>query len=150
MKAAGPNDEGSHLDVDREVAPAVEHETVYRQHEDREQTVIDRERHQDHYHTTVQPLKDREVEPEVHDQKVAPIEDRTIDKDTNVAGVQASVDADRSGFRNTSTEGQTWESKTKEDTLVHENVHHHYHETVQPVIEKGMHLLLSASREDFG
>lgn len=123
---------------DEETKPAVEHETVKHEHETREQTVLERERHQDHYHTTVQPLKAREVEKEEHDAETAAVEERNIDNDTNAAAVKAEVDADRAQFKNTSEEGETTETQTKEKTEVHENVHHHYHETIQPVIEKGM------------
>jgi len=53
--------------VDSEVEPAVEHTHVKKQHETREQTFVEKEKHQDHYHTTIQPLKDSEVLPEKHD-----------------------------------------------------------------------------------
>merc|ERR1712068_74845 len=53
--------------VDAKVNPAVEHTHVKKAHETREQTFVEKEKHQDHYHTTVQPLKDSEVLPEKHD-----------------------------------------------------------------------------------
>lgn len=119
--------------VDSEVAPAVEHTHVKKQHETREQTFVEKEKHQDHYHTTVQPLKDSEVLPEKHDH-IQETEQRSIDKDDGTA--KAKARADRSGFESTSEEKQ-FESATKEPTQTDEHVHHHLHETVQPVIEKG-------------
>jgi hypothetical protein len=119
--------------VDTEVAPAVEHTHVKKQHETREQTFVEKEKHQDHYHTTIQPLKDSEVLPEKHDH-IQEEEHRGIDHDDGTA--KAKARADQVGFESTSEEKQ-FESKTQEPTQVAENVHHHFHETVQPVIEKG-------------
>lgn len=119
------------------MAPAVEHETVKREHETREQTVVDREKHQHHYHTTVQPLKDQEVKPEKHDQEVAPTQYREVNNDHEGANVKAQVDRDQAAFKNTTEQGVTKETKTDEGKIVGEHVHHHLHETIQPVIEKG-------------
>jgi len=116
-----------------EVAPAVEHKHVKKQHETREQTFVEKEKHKDHYHTTVQPLKDSEVAAEKHDH-VQETEHRSFDHDDNY-DAKDKAKADRAGFESTSEEKQ-FESKTKEPTLAEEHVHHHLHETVQPVIEK--------------
>lgn len=119
--------------VDTEVAPAVEHTHVKKQHETREQTVVEKEKHKDHYHTTVQPLKDAEILPEKHDY-VQETENRNINLDDSKA--KAKAEADLAGFESTREEKQ-FESETKEPTLTEEHIHNHYHETVQPVIEKG-------------
>merc|ERR1711939_654592 len=106
--------------VDAKVNPAVEHTHVKKAHETREQTFVEKEKHQDHYHTTVQPLKDSEVLPEKHD-----YEQESREKAANdTAGYQRSIDEKK------------FESSTKEPTIVDEHVHHHLHETIQPVIEK--------------
>ncbi|KAE9377232.1 hypothetical protein N431DRAFT_542614 [Stipitochalara longipes BDJ] len=118
--------------VDSEIAPAVEHTHVKKQHETREKTFVEKEKHQDHYHTTVQPLKDSEVLPEKHDH-IQEVEHRSINHDDGTA--EAKAEADQAGFESTSEEKQS-ESKTQEPTEVEEHVHHHFHETVQPVIEK--------------
>jgi len=118
--------------VDTEVAPAVEHTHVKKQHETREQTFVEKEKHQDHYHTTIQPLKDAEVLPEKHD-NIQETEHREINLDDSAAKTKAK--ADLAGFESTSEEKQ-FESKTLEPTQEAEHVHHHLHETVQPVIEK--------------
>ncbi|KAF7193913.1 hypothetical protein HII31_04803 [Pseudocercospora fuligena] len=122
--------------VEQEVAPAVEHETVKREHETKDQTVVDREKHQHHYHTTVQPLEHQEVKPEKHDHEVAPTEYRDINKDQNGASVKAKVDQDQAAFKDKTEQGVTKETKTDEGKIVGEHVHHHLHETIQPVIEK--------------
>jgi hypothetical protein len=119
--------------VDSEVSPAIEHTHVKKQHETREQTFVEKEKHQDHYHTTIQPLKDSELLPEKHDH-TQEIEHRSINHDDGAASAKA--EADRAGFEGTS-EQKEFESRTQEPTQVEEHVHHHLHETVQPIIEKG-------------
>lgn len=123
--------------VEREVAPAVEHETVKKEHETKEQTVIDRERHQHHYHTTVQPLKDQEIEATKHDHEQAATQERVINKDSEGDQIKARVDARENAFNDKTVEAATKETTTDEGEVVGEQVHHHLHETVQPVIEKG-------------
>ncbi|CZR53778.1 uncharacterized protein PAC_03659 [Phialocephala subalpina] len=132
--ASAPTSTGSNVDqtVDSEVAPAVEHTHVKKQHETREQTFVEKEKHQDHYHTTIQPLKDSEVLPEKHDH-IQETEHRSINNDDGAA--KAKAEADRARFESTSEQEQ-FESKTQEPTQEEEHVHHHLHETVQPVIEK--------------
>jgi hypothetical protein len=119
--------------VDVKVDKPVEHTHVKKQHETREQKVVDKEIHQDHYHTTVQPLKDTEVLPEKHDY-VQEEKERSINRDDGAA--KAKAEADRAQFANTIDE-QTSESHSKEPTKVDQHVHHHVHETVVPVVEKG-------------
>ncbi|KAK5121493.1 hypothetical protein LTR85_005326 [Meristemomyces frigidus] len=119
--------------VEKDVAPAVEHETVTEDHKEEETTVIEKEKHQDHYHTTVQPLKDREVLPEQHDYEESSKE-RNINRDTGDA--KAQNEAQLAQFQNTSQQAATKESKTKEAVVGGDHIHHHYHETIQPVIEK--------------
>jgi len=126
--------------VTEEVAPAVEHETVKKQHETQEQTVIDKERHQDHYHTTVQPLKDREVKATKEDEVTAERQYKNVDH--RDSGVKDKVHDRADGFDDTTVE-QNSEVKTQAPTLTGEHVHHHLHETIQPVIEKGPFNLLS-------
>jgi hypothetical protein len=119
--------------VDSDVAPVVEHTHVKKQHETREQTFVEKEKHQDHYHTTIQPLKESEVLPEKHEH-TQEVEHRDINNDDGAA--KAKAETDQAGFESTSEEKQS-ESKTQEPTQEEEHVHHHLHETVQPVIEKG-------------
>lgn len=128
--------------VDSEVAPAVEHTHVKKQHETREQTFVEKEKHQDHYHTTIQPLKDSEVLAEKHDH-IQETKERSINNDDGSA--KAKAQADQTGFKSTSEEKQ-FESKTQEPTQEEEHVHHHLHETVQPVIEKGQSITESENR----
>jgi len=121
--------------IDQTIAPAVEHEHVKHEHETREQKVVDREIHQDHYHTTVQPLQDREVADVKENTVVDATEERRINKDKEGEKVKAKVAADQAGFKSTHNE-ETHETKSTEATAAATSVHHHLHETIQPVIEK--------------
>jgi hypothetical protein len=132
---SAPTSNGGDVDttVDSKVAPSIENTHIRKEHETREQTVVEKEKHQDHYHTTIQPLKDSEVLPEKHDH-IQETERRNINNDDGTA--RAKAEADRAGFESTS-EQKEFESKTKEPTRESEHVHHHLHETIQPIIEKG-------------
>lgn len=124
--------------VDRETAPAVEHETIQKKHERREQTMIDRERHQDHYKTTVQPLKERDVMPERHMHEQADVQHRHIDHDDREHDAKVMLERKQARFQDTKEERQTRGETIKEPTVTSERTHHHLHETIQPVIEKGI------------
>ncbi len=129
--------------TDSDVAPAVEHTHIKKQHETREQTFVEKEKHQDHYHTTIQPVADTEVLPEKHTH-VQETEQRSINNDDGAAAAKAK--ADRAGFEST-TEERKVESATKEPTQTDEHIHHHLHETIQPVIEKGKLASFSATEK---
>nr|OQO29900.1 hypothetical protein B0A51_03496 [Rachicladosporium sp. CCFEE 5018] len=129
-KQAGTTD----TTVDQEVAPAVEHEHKTKIHEEREQKVIEKERHQDHYHTTVQPLKDSETLPEKHKTETEATQYKEVEHDDSAA-VKAKLDQQQAGFKDTKEVNEV-EQKVKEKTVEGEHVHHHLHETIQPVIEK--------------
>ncbi|KAK6408552.1 hypothetical protein LTR95_018419, partial [Oleoguttula sp. CCFEE 5521] len=116
--------------VDQDVAPAVEHEHKTKIHEEREQKVIEKERHQDHYHTTVQPLKDSETLPETHKTETEATQYKEIEHD-DTAAVKARLDKQKSEFKDTKEVNEV-EQKVKEKTVEGEHVHHHLHETIQP------------------
>lgn len=118
--------------LDSKVSPAVEHRHVKKQHETREQTFVHKDKHQDHYHTTIQPLKESETLPEKHD-RTQETRRRSINNDHSDAKKKA--EAGRSGLKNSSDQEQ-FETKTKDPTQEEVHVHNHWHETVQPVIEK--------------
>ncbi|KAI0162341.1 hypothetical protein GGR57DRAFT_517666 [Xylariaceae sp. FL1272] len=119
----------------KDTAPAVEHEKIRHKHEHREQEVIDRERHQDHYKTTVQPLKDRDVAGTEHRYESAGVQHRNITHDKG-DDARAILARKKAQFDDTSVDVGTEHTRTKEAPEVHEHVHHHLHETIQPIIEK--------------
>merc|ERR1712230_206938 len=97
--------------VDAKVNPAVEHTHVKKAHETREQTFVEKEKH--HYE---QESKEK-----------------NINRDDSTAREKAANDT--AGYQS-SIDEKKFESSTKEPTIVDEHVHHHLHETIQPVIEK--------------
>ncbi|KAI1296136.1 hypothetical protein F5Y03DRAFT_297106 [Xylaria venustula] len=129
----GDNDTAT---IDKTTADAVEHETVYRKHQEREQKVVDKERHQDHYKTTVQPLKEREVVPEKHQHEQADTQRKYVDHRSNENDAKVLLERKQGQFKDTTEEAGVKSQKVQEPTLTSEHVHHHLHETVQPVIEK--------------
>ncbi|KAI1359248.1 hypothetical protein F5Y08DRAFT_332482 [Xylaria arbuscula] len=122
--------------LDKTTADTVEHEKIHRKHQQREQKVVDKERHQDHYKTTVQPLKERQVMPEKHQHEQADTERRYIDHRSNENDAKVMLERKQGQFKNTSEEAGTQRETVQEPTLTSEHVHHHLHETVQPVVDK--------------
>ncbi|KAL8655666.1 MAG: hypothetical protein Q9226_002953 [Calogaya cf. arnoldii] len=131
MHKAGHHDTTVH----EKVAPAVVKETVTKHRHEEAQTAIDREVHQDHFHTSIQPVKDREVLPEQHQHNMAPVETREINHGDSAA-IQARLEQERAQFQSTRIEGGTKESHSVAPVIAGEHVHHHVHETIQPVVQK--------------
>jgi len=98
-------------------------------------TAIDREIHQDHYHTSVQPIKDREILPEQHQHNMVPVAVKELHHG-NEAEIKARLEREAAQFRDTRTEGETRVTSATVPTIAGEHIHHHVHETIQPVIQK--------------
>ncbi|KAI9840157.1 MAG: hypothetical protein M1837_001870 [Sclerophora amabilis] len=121
--------------VHEKVAPAVTNETIQKAHHQETTTALDRERHQDHYHTTIQPVKDREVLPEQHSHNLASVENRHI-QHGNDDDVRRRLEQERAQFHDTTTQASTRTTESTAPTVAGEHVHHHVHETIQPVVQK--------------
>jgi hypothetical protein len=113
----------------------VEHEEVIRTERDVMQTAIDREVHQDHYHTSVQFVNDREVLPEQHTDRVVPVENRSY-QHGNPDHLKQRVEAEAAQFKNTRSVSEVQHTAMTNPTVTGEHVHHHVHEIIQPVIQK--------------
>lgn len=131
MSKAGHHDTTVH----EKVAPAVVNETVTKARHEEATTAVDREVHQDHYHTSVQPIKDREVLPEQHHHNMIPVEHREHHHGDSEA-LKARIEQERLQFQSTRSEGRTHESHSVAPIIAGEHVHHHVHETIQPVVQK--------------
>ncbi|KAH0371601.1 hypothetical protein KCU65_g1788, partial [Aureobasidium melanogenum] len=131
MSKAGHHDTTVH----EKVAPAVTHESHQLQQHEQIQTAIDKEIHQDHYHTSIQPIKDREVLPEQHHHNLAAVEHRSFEHG-NDAQVKERLAAEAAQFRDERTELEAVHSKSIAPTIGGEHIHHHVHETIQPVVNK--------------
>ncbi|KAL9581488.1 MAG: hypothetical protein Q9212_003872 [Teloschistes hypoglaucus] len=131
MHKAGHHDTTVH----EKVAPAVTQENITKHRHEETTTAIDREVHQDHFHTSVQPVLDRQVLPEQHQHNIVPVEHKEHHHGDSAA-VQARLEQERAQFQNTRTHGGTKESHSVAPTIAGEHVHHHVHETIQPVVQK--------------
>jgi len=131
MHKAGHHDTTVH----EKVAPAVVNEKVTKVRHEEAQTAIDREVHQDHYHTSIQPVKDREVLPEQHQHNMVPVEHREL-RHGNDEAIKARLEQERAQFQNARIEGGTQETHSVAPVIAGEHVHHHVHETIQPIVQK--------------
>ncbi|CAF9914292.1 MAG: hypothetical protein HETSPECPRED_001942 [Heterodermia speciosa] len=120
--------------VHEKVAPAVVNETVVQKRHEEATTAIDREIHQDHYHTSVQPVLDREVLPEKHHHNIIPVEERHHQHGDTEA-VKARLEQEAAQFQSNRTVSKE-ETHSVAPVIAGEHVHHHVHETIQPVVQK--------------
>jgi len=122
--------------VHEKVAPHVQKETVHEQRREEQTVAKDREVHQDHYHTTVQPVHDKEVLPEQHHHNLAKTEHRVHDHRDH-GDTQNRLHHESAQFKDEHTRvGAQQTHQTAKGEAVGEHVHHHVHETVQPVVHK--------------
>lgn len=121
--------------VHEAVAPAVVHETVKPHQHEEINTAVDKEIHQDHYHRTVQPVKDREVLPETHTAKLGSVQHREFDHRDHES-TKRNLVQEQAQFRDERRVEGTTQSQSVAPTIGGEHVHHHIHETIQPVIQK--------------
>jgi len=121
--------------VQEEVAPAVKHETVKPTRHEEVTTAVDKEVHQDHYHRQVQPVQDREVLPEQHKHNVGGVVNREFDHRNNQE-TERALKAEQAKLRDERVVQETQTSQSRAPVVEGEHVHHHVHETIQPVIQK--------------
>lgn len=118
---------GKHqTDVHSTTAPAVTNETVKQTNENRTTTAIDQERHQDHYHTTVQPVHDKVVNAEQHHHNLVPTEKRHFEHDDSEATKRNLANVS-SQFKDTSRTVDGGSTVTAAPNVAGEHVHHVSH-----------------------
>lgn len=131
ISKSGHHDTTVHESVD----PSVEKKTI-NPHQREERTIAtDREVHQDHYHTTVQPVHDREVLPEQHHHNLVPVEHRTHDNRDH-EDTKTKLSTAKAQFKDEQVRSSTQHTSQTMPTVGGEHVHHHIHETIQPVVHK--------------
>jgi len=99
------------------------------------QEAVDREVHQDHYHTTVQPVQHQEVLPEKHTHNMGAVQERQFEHD-DVGQTKVKLESEAARFRDTSTTHETRHTTSAAPAVEGEHVHHHVHERVQPIVHK--------------
>ena len=88
---------------------------------------MDREVHQDHYHTSVQPVKAQELVPEEHHHRAKAVEHREHHHG-DADGVKRKLEQEAAKFQNTRTEAPVKETHSNASAVQGEHVHHHVHE----------------------
>jgi len=131
MSKAGKHDTTVH----ERVAPGVTHNTQNVKHHEELQTAVDREVHQDHYHTSVQPVQDREVLPEQHHHKLVPVEHREHHHG-NQQDVERRLQQEAAQFKDQHVRAPETLTQGSAPSVAGEHVHHHVHETIQPIVQK--------------
>jgi len=131
MTKAGHHDTTVH----EKVAPAVTHETINRVEHEQVQTAVDKEVHQDHYHTSVQPVLDTQQLPEQHHHNIVPVEHRKFEHDSPEQ-VQQRLAAEQAQFRDQRERVEGEKTHSVAPVVAGEHIHHHVHETIQPVVNK--------------
>ncbi|KAH8907866.1 hypothetical protein BR93DRAFT_967735 [Coniochaeta sp. PMI_546] len=131
MSKAGHHDTTVH----EQVAPAVKHETVKPTRHEEVTTAVDKEVHQDHYHRQIQPVHDREVLPEQHKHNVGGVINREFDH-RNHDETERALKAEEAKLRDERVVHETKHTQSRAPVVEGEHVHHHVHETIQPVIQK--------------
>lgn len=126
---------GHHTTVDETVQPAVVKETVKPVRHEEAQQAVDREVHQHHYHTTVQPLEHKEQLPEKHVHNVLPTEHREFHHE-NEGEARRKLESELGAFKDTKRVENVHETRSAAPAVTGEHVHHHVHETVVPVVQK--------------
>ncbi|KAI0120704.1 hypothetical protein BJ170DRAFT_688531 [Xylariales sp. AK1849] len=131
MHKSGHHDTTVHETVD----PTVVHETVKPTHHENVNVAVDKEVHQDHYHRTVQPVHDKEILPEEHKHKLGAVEHREFDHRDH-ENTKRALATEGEKFKDERAVHDTTHTKSNAPVVQGEHVHHHLHETIQPVLHK--------------
>lgn len=126
---------GHRTEVDEVVVPAVTSEVIKPQRHEETTEAVDREVHQHHYHTTVQPITHKEIAAEKHTHNIVPQVEREFNHGDDT-DIKQRVSTELGRFKDSSIVHETKHTKAAAAQVVGEHVHHHVHETVQPVIHK--------------
>jgi len=125
---------GHTTEVEEHVRAPVTQETIRPTRQEEITTAKQRDVHQDHYHTTVQPLTDREVLPEQHRHQMAVAEEREFHHG-NQEEERLRLEQEQARFRD-SRQVESASVSQSQRVVEGEHTHHHVHETVQPIVQK--------------
>ncbi|KAI1630218.1 hypothetical protein EDD37DRAFT_618967 [Exophiala viscosa] len=125
---------GHTTEVEENVRAPVTQETIRPTQQEEITTAKQRDVHQDHYHTTVQPLTDREVLPEQHTHQMAAAEEREFHHG-NHDEERRRLEQDQARFQDSRQVESTSVSQSQRN-VEGEHTHHHVHENVQPIVQK--------------
>jgi len=128
---------GNHHDatIEQTTNAPVVHEQVQKHKTEHTTTALDREVHEHHHQTSVQPIADREVLPEKHSHNIMPVEHKTHHHGKD-AEVERKLQEQAAQFHDKSTTLETQHHRGETTAMGGEHHHLHVHENVQPLIQK--------------
>lgn len=88
------------------------------------QEAIDKEIHQHHYHTTVQPIADQQKLPEKHVSNILPQQERTF-AHSNEAEEKARAARELAQFKSTTQVAPVTTTTSTAPAVTGEHIHHH-------------------------
>jgi len=118
--------------VHETVNPAIENERVLRTEQENVQKVVDREVHQDHYHTSIQPIQHKEILPESHAHNIVGVEEREF-RHGNDEHVRERLENERAQFKSIREVGDVQHTTAEAPTVAGEHIHHRMTPNLKPV-----------------
>jgi hypothetical protein len=110
--------------VHKTVNPAIEKERVTRTEQENVQSAVDGEVHQDHYHTSVQPIQHQQVLPESHTHNMVGVEEREF-RHGNDEHVRQRLEAERAQSKSNREVGDVQHTTAETPTVADEHILHH-------------------------
>src|SRR3954464_10423335 len=117
---------GHTTDVTESVAPGVTSEHIKPTRHEEITEAVDREVHQDHYHTTIQPIQHQEVLPEQHHYQMKDVIDKEFNH-SNDHETRQRLERETAQFKNTNHTHETRHTTAVAPRVEGEHVHHHIH-----------------------
>jgi len=121
--------------IDESVSRPVTREEIKPTRKEEITQAVDREVHQDHYHTTIQPVQQQEVLPEKHSHVMGTVKEKHFEHGNNEK-LRQRLDNEAAQFKDSSVTHETRHTVAAGHTVAGEHTHHHVHEKVQPIIQK--------------
>ena len=116
-------------------APAVIQQTHFKARHEVITDAVDREVHQVHYHTSVQPVHDVQELTQEHIHRVTDVQHSEVDHgDDEADRLRLLRDADN--YKNSYKTADPKYFRTENPKVIGEHVHHHVYEIVRPVINR--------------
>lgn len=121
--------------VDQDQRAAITEEHVRPERHEETTTAVNKEIHQDHHQTIVQPINHTEKLAEKHTHNAVPVQHKHFEHD-KAENTRALIDDDAAKYRNSSVKHDTINTTTKAPVVAGEETYHHLHQHIQPVIHK--------------
>ncbi|TGZ77960.1 hypothetical protein EX30DRAFT_398198 [Ascodesmis nigricans] len=122
-------------EASQDFRPAVTQNYIQPTSTSQQTTALDRETHQHHYQTRLQPVRDLVEREAEHVDNVLPVEERVV-REGNPGVAEKKLAEERELFQPSTQTLPATHSTLPSTTQTATHTHHHIHETIQPVIER--------------